>query len=209
MNRVEVFENYIDSLIPEPWCELKFNNDYELLIAIMLSAQTTDKRVNEVTKVLFKKYNSLEKLSNADIEDISNIIKPLGSFNKKSIYIHEISSILHNKYNDVVPTSRKALESLPGIGRKTVNVFLCEYYNYPTMAVDTHVERVSKRLGLVKDSDSVYDIEIKLKRKFKRKVWCKRHKQMVLFGRYYCKAVKPECVDCKLKNICKEKRHII
>lgn len=204
MSRVLDVENYLDSLIPEPWCELNFNKDYELLIAIVLSAQTTDKRVNQVTSVLFDKYKDLESLSKAKLSDVENILRPIGTFSKKAIYVIEISKILHNEYNDTVPINRKQLEKLPGVGRKTINVFLCEFYNIPTLAVDTHVDRVSKRLGLVKKDDDVYNIELKLKRKFKRDNWCKRHKQLVLFGRYYCKAVKPECSSCGLKDICKE-----
>ncbi len=209
MNRVEMIEDYLNSLIPNPKCELNFNNDYQLLIAIVLSAQTTDKRVNQVTDILFNKYRNLKELSEADIKDVENILRVLGSFRKKALYLIEISKILHNNYNDKVPTNRKILESMPGVGRKTVNVFLAEYYNIPNMAVDTHVERVSKRLGLAKASDGVIDVEIKLKRKFKRETWCDRHKQLVLFGRYYCKAIKPECDTCKLQSICKYYKKII
>ena len=203
MNRIKIVEDYLDFLIPKPWCELKFNSDYELLIAIVLSAQTTDKRVNEVTSVLFTKYKSIEELASANIKDIESILRPLGNFRKKAEYVISISDELHKKYNDKVPCNRKMLEDMKGVGRKTINVFLCEYYDMPTLAVDTHVERVSKRLGLAKEEDDVLVIENKLKRKFNKEVWGKRHKQMVLFGRYYCKAIKPECENCKLKNICK------
>lgn len=202
-NRVLIVEDYLCDLIPEPWCELKFNTDYELLIAIVLSAQTTDKRVNQVTDILFKRYKTLSELRCADLSDLEEILRPIGSFHKKALYVKEIACILDEKYNGVVPTNRKILEAFPGVGRKTVNVFLCEFYNYPAFAVDTHVERVSKRLSLVKESDNVLQIEKKLKRKFKREFWCDRHKQFVLFGRYYCKAVKPECTSCRLKEICK------
>lgn len=203
MNRVEVVENYIDNLIPKPWCELNFNSDYELLIAIVLSAQTTDKRVNQVTSQLFSRYSNLKSLKEAPVEVVESILRPLGSFRKKSLYVVEIARILDEEYGGVVPTDRKVLESFPGVGRKTVNVFLCEFYDMPELAVDTHVERVSKRLGLVKESDNVYEIEMKLKKKFRKKDWAKRHKQLVLFGRYYCKAVRPECSSCGLQGICK------
>ncbi len=203
MNRVNNISEYLDYLIPEPWCELNFNSDYELLIAIVLSAQTTDKRVNMVTAILFEKYKDLESLKNADIKEVESILKSLGSFHKKSIYVIEIAKILNEKYNNVVPTDRKILEKFPGVGRKTVNVFLSEYYNIPQFAVDTHVERVSKRLRLCKENDNVISIENKLKKRFKKDEWSKRHKQLVLFGRYYCKAVKPDCINCKIKDICK------
>ena len=206
MSKVEVIENYLDEMFKDPKCELKYHNDYELLIAIVLSAQTTDKRVNSVTPILFDKYKSLEELSNADVSDIESILRPLGSFRNKAVYVKEVARILVSKYNGKVPTNRKSLEAMPGVGRKTVNVFLGEFYNIPLIAVDTHVERVSKRLGLAKDEDSVREVEEKLKRKFKREDWAKRHLQLVLFGRYHCKAVSPNCEECKLNSICKYKK---
>lgn len=206
MNKIEVIENYLDVLFPNPKCELVYNKDYELLIAIMLSAQSTDKRVNTVTPIIFEKYKTLEDLSNADIKDLENIIHPVGSFHKKAMYTKEIARRLFIDYGGVVPTDREVLESFPGVGRKTVNVFLSEFYGYPAIAVDTHVERVSKRLKLAYLKDDVLKVEQKLEHKFKKDVWAKRHLQLVLFGRYYCKAVKPECKECKLKDICRIKK---
>lgn len=206
MTKSKLVREYLDELFPNPKCELNYNNDYELLIAICLSAQTTDKRVNEVTKVLFEKYPRLEDLKNADVKDLEQIIRPLGSFHKKSCYVKELSTIIVDKYSSVVPTTRTDLESLPGVGRKTVNVFLGEFYNYPAIAVDTHVERVSKRLRIAKKDSNVKEVEEKLMKFYPKKEWAKRHLQMVLFGRYYCKAIKPLCENCKLKEYCKEKR---
>ena len=206
MTKNKLVREYLDELFPNPKCELNYNNDYELLIAICLSAQTTDKRVNEVTKVLFEKYPRLEDLKNADVKDLEQIIRPLGSFHKKSCYVKELSTIIVDKYSSVVPTARTDLESLPGVGRKTVNVFLGEFYNYPAIAVDTHVERVSKRLRIAKKDSNVKEVEEKLMKFYPKKEWAKRHLQMVLFGRYYCKAIKPLCENCKLKEYCKEKR---
>ena len=199
-------EEYLDELFNEPKCELNYTKDYELLIAIMLSAQSTDKRVNSVTPILFNKYPSLSDLKNADITDLEEIIRSVGSFRKKSLYIKGISRMLDEECGGVVPTDREYLESMPGIGRKTTNVFLSEFYNYPAIAVDTHVERVSKRLGLCPKNSDVLKVERSLQRKFKKELWSKRHLQLVLFGRYYCKAVKPECSTCKIKDLCKEKR---
>ncbi len=199
-------EEYLDELFPNPKCELNYNNDYELLIAIVLSAQSTDKRVNSVTPKIFSKYKSLEELSKADLNDLEDIIRPVGSFRKKSEYIRDISTILVNEYDGVVPNDHDKLTTFPGVGRKTANVFLSEYYNYPAIAVDTHVERVSKRLKLAYMTDDVLKIEKKLMKKFSKENWAKRHLQMVLFGRYYCKAIKPECSNCKLKDICREKK---
>lgn len=201
--KIDFIENYLEELIPDAKCELNYNKDYELLIATMLSAQTTDKRVNSVTSVLFDKYNTLKELKEAPVEDISYIIKSIGSFRKKAVYTKEIARILDEKYNGVLPNSRKALESMPGVGRKTTNVVLSNIYNVPNIAVDTHVERISKRLGLAKDNDDVRTVEEKLKRKFKRENWSRRHHQLVLFGRYYCKAISPNCEECKLKDYCK------
>ena len=195
--------NYLDELIPNPKCELNYNKDYELLIATMLSAQTTDKRVNEVTEVLYKKYPSLESLRKADIEDIINIIKPIGTYNKKAKNIIEIANHLKEK-NDIVPNDRNFLESLPGVGRKTTNVVLSNIYNIPCIAVDTHVHRVSIRLGIAKKNDDVYVTEKKLYKKFKDYDLCRLHHQLVLFGRYYCKAINPKCENCKLKTICRK-----
>lgn len=206
MEKIDLINSYLDELFPEPKCELNYSNDYELLISIMLSAQSTDKRVNKVTSILFDKYKSLEALNEAKIDDLENIIRSVGSFRKKSQYIKDIASTLITKYNGVVPRNHDLLVEINGIGRKTANVFLSEYYNEPYIAVDTHVSRVSKRLGLARKNDDVLTIEKKLQKKFDKSLWAKRHLQMVLFGRYKCKAISPICSDCKLKNICKEKK---
>ena len=205
MKKYEIVENYLDELFPNPKCELNYFNDYSLLIAIMLSAQTTDKRVNEVTKVLFNKYDSLEKLKEADIKDLEKIIYPLGNYKKKAFNVKEIARIIVDKYHGIVPSERMELESFPGVGRKTVNVYFIEYLNIPAIAVDTHVERVCKRLKLANMNDNVIDIERKLMKNIKKENWGKRHMQLVLFGRYYCKAKKPECDTCIVKEMCIEK----
>lgn len=201
MNPTKI-EEYLDELYKNPRCELNYNKDYELLIAVVLSAQTTDKRVNEVTKVLFTKYNTLEKIANADIEDIKDIIKPIGTFNKKSIFVKEVSKYLLDNCNGKVPNDEKILTSIPGVGRKTSNVVRSSLFDYPAIAVDTHVNRVSKRLKLASKNDDVLTVEKKLMKKFPKESWSKLHHQLVLFGRYKCTAVKPKCDDCKLKDIC-------
>jgi endonuclease-3 len=203
----EIIE-FLDELFPNPRCELEYNKDYELLIAVMLSAQTTDKRVNMVTRILFKKYDSLEKLSKADVNDIIEIIKPIGTFNKKAHNVIDISKSLLNDKNGIVPNDREYLESLPGVGRKTTNVVLSNLYDIPCIAVDTHVSRVSKRLGIAKENDDVLIIEKKLTKKFPQDKLCRLHHQLVLFGRYYCKAKNPLCENCKLKDMCKEKKKV-
>ncbi len=199
----KLIEDYLDELFKNPRCELNYNKDYELLIATVLSAQTTDKRVNQVTEVLFNKYNTLEKLSNADIDDIKEIIKPIGTFNKKSVFVKDIANYLIDNCNGVVPNDEKILTSIPGVGRKTSNVVRSNLFNYPAIAVDTHVNRVSKRLKLANEKDDVLTVEKKLMKKFPKESWSKLHHQLVLFGRYHCTAAKPKCDSCKLKDICK------
>lgn len=198
--------DYLDKLYPNPKCELNYNKDYELLIATVLSAQTTDKRVNMVTKNLFNKYQSIKELSEANISDIENIIREIGTFRKKSIYIHEITKKLYDDGYDYVPNDRKYIESLPGVGHKTANVFLANIYNEPTIAVDTHVSRVSKRLGIACKNDEVLEIERKLMKKVPKDRWIRTHHQLVLFGRYKCKAINPMCEDCEIKSLCKHEK---
>ena len=195
--------DYLDELYPNPKCELEYTKDYELLLAIVMSAQTTDKRVNMVNKVLFKKYQSVKELSEASLEDIEKIIKPIGTYKKKAVFIKEIATKLINDNIKVIPNDREYLSSFPGVGRKTINVFLSVIYNEPLVAVDTHVNRVSKRLKLAKDGDDVLEVEKKLMKKIPKDKWNKVHHQLVFFGRYKCKSISPLCTDCKLKDICK------
>lgn len=195
--------DYLDELYPNPKCELEYTKDYELLIAIVMSAQTTDKRVNMVNKVLFKKYQSIKELSEASLEDIEKIIKPIGTYKKKAVFIKEIATKLINDNIKVIPNDKEYLSSFPGVGRKTINVFLSVIYNEPLVAVDTHVNRVSKRLKLAKDGDDVLEVEKKLMKKIPKDKWNKVHHQLVFFGRYKCKSISPLCTDCKLKDICK------
>ena len=202
----KLIEEYLDYLFPNPKCELVYHTDYELLMAVVLSAQSTDKRVNTVTPIIFKRYSTLKELKEADLRDLEDIIRPVGSFRKKASYIKDIATILVDEFNGIVPRDRDILMKFPGVGRKTINVFLSEYYNEPAIAVDTHVERISKRLGIASKNDDVLKVEKKLMKFFKKEEWGRRHLQLVLFGRYYCKAIKPECRDCRLKDICKEKK---
>ena len=162
--------DYLDELFPNPRCELNYNKDYELLLSVMLSGQTTDKRVNMVTEILFKKYDTLEKLSNANIDDIIEIIKPIGTFNKKASNVISIAKSLVNEKNGIEPNNREYFESLSGVGRKTTNVVLSNLYNVPCIAVDTHVSRVSKRLGIANIKDDVLIIEKKLNKKFSKEI---------------------------------------
>lgn len=203
--KIDEIVKYLDEIIVDPKCELNYNKDYELLIAVMLSAQTTDKRVNKVTAVLFEKYNSIQSLACANINDIIDIIRSIGTFNKKASNVIEIAKSLLANYNGIVPNNRDYLESLPGVGRKTTNVVLSELFDEPFIAVDTHIKRVSYRLGLSKKTDDVLLVEKKLTKLLKKYNAKRIHHQLLLFGRYYCKAINPRCDNCKLKNICKNK----
>ena len=198
----------LDKLIPNPRCELNYETDYELLMAVMLSAQTTDKRVNSVTATLFKKYPTLQDISLANIDDIINIIKPIGTYHKKASNLILIAKRLLEDKGGVVPNDRGYLETLPGVGRKTTNVVLSILYDVPCIAVDTHVSRVSIRLGLAKKGDDVLTIEKKLMKKLDNTKLSRLHHQLLLFGRYFCTARNPKCKDCMLKNMCKEKHDI-
>lgn len=191
----------LDKLYPEAQCELNYKHDYELLIALVLSAQTTDQKVNSVTEVLFAKYD-LYSLAKASIKDIENILYPLGTHRKKAIYVQKIAEILVNEWDGIIPNNRSFIEGLPGVGRKCCNVFLANIYNVPAFAVDTHVARVSNRLGIASSSD-VQIIEQTLRQFFPKEKWSRLHHQLVLFGRYMCKSKNPSCNICPFKDKCK------
>lgn len=192
----------IEKLFPNVGCELNYNNVFELLIAVMLSAQTTDKSVNIVTPNLFKRYPTAFSLADADVADVKEIIKRIGLSSTKSKNIVETSKILALKYNGNVPCDLNKLMTLPGVGRKTANVVMSEGFKVPRIAVDTHVERVSKRLGIVEDSATVLDVELKLMELIDEDKWHKSHHLLLFFGRYFCLAKKPNCENCFYKNKC-------
>ena len=181
---------------------MSYNDDFEFLISVVLSAQTTDKKVNKVTKELFSKYD-INSLADANVEDLKIILKPLGMADKKSIYIKNIANKILNEYNGKIPTKHDELVKLDGVGRKTANLVLSTLYNEPYFAVDTHVTRVVKRLGLVDKNSDVRKIEDEMYKIIPKERINKTHHQFVLFGRYYCKSKNPNCNNCKLKSICK------
>ena len=198
------FYEKLDIMIPNPKCSLNYTKDYELLIATVLSAQCTDERVNKVTPILWSKYD-IYSLAKANSKDVADIIRPLGNMNKRSEYIITIAKRLVEDFNGKVPNDRDYLESLPGVGRKTTNVVLANIYNENLIAVDTHVSRVAKRLGLAKETDTPDVIEQKLMKAFDNNELLKMHHQLLLFGRYICTARNPKCEECLLKDICKYK----
>lgn len=192
-------EHYSDAVT-----ELNYKNDYELLIAIILSAQCTDKRVNIITPALFEKYPSVKELSVAKLDDVKRLINSCSFFNNKAQNIIKMAQSVMQQYNGVIPHNQKELIKLAGVGNKTANVFMIEYKQENLMAVDTHVFRVSHRLGL-SDAKNVEKTEADLVKKLKSDELHIFHQAMVLFGRYICKAVKPECEKCYFPQICKSK----
>lgn len=188
--------NSLDLMFPNAKCELNYSNLFELIIAVVLSAQTTDKRVNQVTEVLFSKYSDYKLLSKANINDVIDIIKPLGMYKIKANNIIELSKKLDNL--GFIPDTLEGLMSLDGVGRKSANVILSEYFKIPRIAVDTHVYRTSIRLNLAKGS--VLDVEKTLMDIFEEKYWYYIHIHLVLLGRYICKAQKPLCDKCLIKD---------
>lgn len=202
MRRNKYIIEELDKLYPDAKCELNHKNNFELLVAVTLSAQTTDERVNSVTPILFKKYKDAFKLAKAKLNDVEEIIKPIGLYHNKAKNIIALSNVLVEKYDGIVPNDRKELESLPGVGRKTCNVILANCFDIPAFAVDTHVSRVSKRLGIANEEDDVLEIEKKLMKYFPKESWNKLHHQFIFFGRYKCKAIKPDCDNCPFKKFC-------
>lgn len=192
----------LDKLFPDASCELIYHNLYELIIAVVLSAQTTDKRVNMVTPVLFSKYPTKEDLANADINDVINIISSLGLAKNKANNIVSLSKALLDKE---IPNNLDDLMALPGVGRKTANVVLSEGFKINRIAVDTHVARVSKRLGFADYNDDVLTIENKLMALIPNEAWSHAHHLFIHFGRYLCKAQNPDCINCPLKEYCIKK----
>lgn len=198
---VEYIKSELNRLFPNPKCELEYQTNYELLVAVILSAQCTDKRVNLVTKELFKNYNTPEKMIKLSQDQLEKIIRSCGFYRNKAKNILSMSRELVSRYNGQVPSSVEELQTLAGVGRKTANVVFAEAFKGEAIAVDTHVLRVSNRLGFIK-SDDPYQCEMALMEKFDKTAWGKLHLQMVLFGRYICKSQKPKCEECPLVKYC-------
>ncbi|MBO4682248.1 MAG: endonuclease III [Bacilli bacterium] len=205
-NNATLIENYLDEILPNVGCELIYHKDYELLLAVMLSAQTTDKAVNKATEPLFMRYQSLEELSNLSPEELYPYIGKLGMYKAKANNVIGIAKGLLEEFNGKVPNNKEDLMSLPGVGNKTAEVVIIELFKDPQFPVDTHVARIAKRLKLARENDDVADIEKKLRKSFPRESWIKLHHQFIHFGRIQCKAKNPQCENCRLIEICKEKR---
>ena len=193
----------LGKLFPDAKCELNYRNVFELSIAVILSAQTTDKSVNNVTPKLFSKYPTLNDLSEANQMDVMKIIEPIGLAKTKSSNIINFSKEVINNFNGIIPDNIDDLVTLPGVGRKTANVIISEGYHKPGFAVDVHVSRVTKRLGIVEDSDTPEKIEYKLKAMFDEELWHTMHHRFIFMGRYLCTSKKPNCDVCPFKKECK------
>lgn len=191
-------------MYPDAHCELNHSNPFELVIAVALSAQCTDVLVNKVTKNLFQKYKTPEDYLSVSLEELENDIRSIGLYRNKAKNIQKLSKMLIDDYNREVPRDRDELTNLPGVGRKTANVVVSVAYGIPAIAVDTHVERVSKRLGICRWKDSVLEVEKTLMKKVPREEWSDTHHRLIFFGRYHCKAQSPQCEKCPLLDLCRE-----
>ncbi|HHU59967.1 TPA: endonuclease III [bacterium] len=193
----------LDKMIAKPVTELDYQDDYTLLISIMLSAQTTDKKVNDISPELFENYPNPDSIKEEDYEKIESIIRPLGLSKTKANNIIKIASLIKEQFGGKIPSTYEDLIKLPGIGNKTAKVFLVEFYKQNYFPVDTHVKRVATRLGKVNEKDSPEVVEKKMSQFFKNIDLAKRHQQFVLHGRYTCVARKPKCEQCSLTSLCK------
>lgn len=191
-------------MFPNAHCELIHDNPFELLIAVLLSAQTTDVNVNRVTKTLFQKYKKPEDYLAVDVKELENDIRSIGLYRTKAKNIQKLCRTLLDEFNGEVPQTREELMKLAGVGRKTANVVLSVAFGIPAIAVDTHVERVAKRLAFCRWKDSVLQVEETLMKKIPKEEWSISHHRFIFFGRYHCKAMNPNCPECPLLEICRE-----
>lgn len=203
MDRVKRVLDVLDQMFPNAQCELNHSNGFELLIAVMLSAQSTDKSVNLLTDSLFQKYHTPADFLNVELSELEQDLRRIGLYKNKAKNIRKMSEILIDEFDSQVPSSQVELEKLPGVGRKTANVVLSVWFGEPRIAVDTHVERVSKRLKLAYLNDNVWQVEQKLMRKIPRHKWSETHHKMIFFGRYHCMSRNPKCEHCPLQDICR------
>ncbi|MZQ87453.1 endonuclease III [Paenibacillus sp. 5J-6] len=194
----------IGELFPDAHCELRHSNPFELTIAVLLSAQCTDETVNKVTLDLFQKYKRPEDYLAVPLEELEQDIRRIGLFRNKASNIQKLCRLLLDKFDGEIPEKHEHLVELPGVGRKTANVVVSNAFGVPAIAVDTHVERVSKRLGLAGIDDSVLEVEKKLMKKVPREEWTQTHHRLIFFGRYHCKAQNPKCEVCPLLDHCRE-----
>ncbi|PQP81964.1 endonuclease III [Paenibacillus sp. PCH8] len=194
----------MEAMFPDAHCELNHSNAFELTVAVLLSAQCTDETVNKVTADLFKKYTCPADYLTVPLEELEQDIRRIGLYRNKAKHIQNMCRILIEQYGGDVPQEHDQLVTLPGVGRKTANVVVSNAFGVPAIAVDTHVERVSKRLALAGWDDSVLEVEKKLMKRVPREEWTLTHHRIIFFGRYHCKAQNPQCHICPLLDICRE-----
>ena len=206
MKKINKILSILNNSYPDARCMLDYDKDYELVIAVMLSSQTTDIAVNKITPVLFARFKNLNELKNADYLEVYEIIKTLGLASKKAANIIKIAEILENDFGGKVINDRKKLSLLPGVGRKTINVILSELFNEDTLAVDTHVSRLACRLGYANEDDNVLEIEEKLMKVIPNGERKKAHHLLIRHGREVCKSINPKCMDCVVKDYCSFKK---
>jgi endonuclease-3 len=203
MGRIEEILTVLEEMYPNAECELNHTNGFELLIAVMLSAQTTDKSVNLLTKNLFAKYKTPQDYIDVSAIELENDVKRIGLYKNKAKNLKRLSQMIMDDFDGKIPTSQENLEKLPGVGRKTANVVLSVWFKVPRIAVDTHVNRVSKRLKLAFKNDTVLQVEEKLMKKIPMNKWSDTHHKFIFFGRYHCTARNPKCNGCRLKELCR------
>ncbi|WP_297074513.1 endonuclease III [uncultured Enterococcus sp.] len=191
-------------LFPEAHGELIAKNEFELLISVMLSAQATDVSVNKVTPALFSRFDTPEAVVEASVEEIIPYIRSIGLYRNKAKNIYACCQTLLERFNGQVPKTREELMSLAGVGRKTADVVLADAFGIPAFAVDTHVERISKRLRICRLDASVLEVEETLMKKIPEELWIKTHHTMIFFGRYHCTARSPKCETCPVLTYCQE-----
>lgn len=198
----ERITEYFEKTMPNPQPELHYSNAFELLVAVMLSAQCTDKRVNTITPALFNAFPTPKIMAEASTDEIYQLIKSCSYPNSKSKHLSDMSKMLHEKYDGQIPDDIDEMQKLPGVGRKTANVVAAVAFNKQTMPVDTHVFRVAARLGLSKNSSTPLETERQLVKGFKKEILSKAHHWLILHGRYICTARNPKCSECGLNDIC-------
>ena len=201
------FISQLEVMFPDAHCELNHRNAYEMAVAVILSAQTTDASVNRITPALFKKYPTVEDLAQGRLEDIEKCIASLGLYRNKARSIRGFAKGVVENFDGRVPDTMEELVRLPGVGRKCANVILSECYGIPSLAVDTHVSRIARRLYLAYEKDSVETIERKLKAKIPEDKWIRAHHEMIFFGRYLCHSRNPECNRCPFTECCRYSRN--
>ncbi|QDX92651.1 endonuclease III [Brevibacterium sp. JNUCC-42] len=206
---MKLFLQTLADMFPDAHCELTHSNAFELTIAVLLSAQCTDKKVNQVTEHLFQKYKTPEDYLKVSLEELQEDIRQIGLYKNKAKHIQALCRLLLEEYGGEVPDKHEELVKLPGVGRKTANVVVSVAFGIPAIAVDTHVERIAKRLGFCPQDASPVQVEEILMKKIPKKDWSDTHHRMIFFGRYHCKAQNPQCDICPLEDVCPTRKQAL